>query len=544
MPPKKTKPKPPSIRTEADYPQNFDLESLDENWRPEPKHLPRYYPTLEEQKLWWDAIGYRPTQAQLPLLTDPIRFKLIAGGERSGKSRTSSVFPVPRIGDISLVWFVGPDYNHCRQEMDYFYDDMVALGAVERTSMPVSIFQPCHVKLSTGTLVRTVTANDVRRLASQAPDIVIMCEAAQTSEEAYKRCRGRVAEKRGDLILSGTFEDSLPWYADLYHAWQSPDAEGRSWSLPSWTNTFIYPEGENDPEILSMKGAYDEKYFSERIAGVPVLPRETVFPEFTVASHTGHHPFNPDRPVELAIDPGYSGAYAVLAIQWDNNFVYVVDEIYMKFKSTYDVIAEARQRPWWKNIIKSRAGIIDIAAKQHHEGQSHLEIWAENERYGGGGLSLRCRFIPIEDGISRLRSFLKSPSTGKPRLLYNALTTPYSQKEYRLYKYPKDAEGKPIIERPIDRDNHSIKAITYWLVNRYGYSNTNRRGARKATWGTNRRGTLRRGESYADKYWPRNSPSPGTETVRLEQDWQVAASGGTAQRRRAHQSRTPLRIRV
>jgi len=33
--------------------------------------------------------------------------------------------------------------------------------------------------------------------------------------------------------------------------------------------------------------------------------------------------------VELAIDPGYAGAYAVLALQWEPGLVRVVDELYV-----------------------------------------------------------------------------------------------------------------------------------------------------------------------------------------------------------------------
>ena len=40
--------------------------------------------------------------------------------------------------------------------------------------------------------------------------------------------------------------------------------------------------------------------------------------------------------------------------------------------------------------------------------------------------------------------------------------------EFGLYRYHEASDLGPISELPIDRDNHAIKALTYWLFDRFG----------------------------------------------------------------------------
>jgi hypothetical protein len=78
----------------------------------------------------------------------------------------------------------------------------------------------------TGSRIVTKSARSPERLAGEAPDGILLCEAAQCSYEVYLRLRGRVAEKRGWLWLSGTFEGSQNWYAEKLNQWSRQNPEG------------------------------------------------------------------------------------------------------------------------------------------------------------------------------------------------------------------------------------------------------------------------------------------------------------------------------
>jgi len=136
---------------------------------------------------------------------------------------------VGRVLTGSLLWLVGPDYALCRPEFGHLIDAFTALDAVAAVSFPAD--DQCRLVLCTGAEIVPRSAREPARLAGQAPDGVVGCESAQLSHEAFLRLRGRVAEKRGWLWLSGTFESSLGWYAETYAAWRwSGTAAKRAWS--------------------------------------------------------------------------------------------------------------------------------------------------------------------------------------------------------------------------------------------------------------------------------------------------------------------------
>lgn len=417
-------------------------------------------------KIWWKRTDYRPTVGQWPIHKSPARFKLIAGGERAGKSRTAASYALPRIPDTTLLWIVAKDYNLARPEFQYLFDDLNPLGFIRKSSMPQGPHSPWVMTLVTGTEIRTITAADEVKLAARAPDGIIMAEAAQQSYEIYLRLRRRTAEKRGWLLLEGTFESSEDWYAELWEKWLNGGPTGeQSFSLPSWSNNWKFPGGRNDPELLQQLLVMGEEAFNERFGGVPTPPRNLVHPEFSFERNVGYVQFDREKPVELAIDPGYNGAYAVIALQWYGGVVHVIDEVYERRKDARSVIKICKSRPWWGSINRENGGVIDTAANQHQGMESHVEIWAKY-----AGISLASVYVPIEDGIERVRSFIRDPDTGNPKLLYDAEKTPNAQAEYRKYKYPVDKEGKKQGEKPIDRDNHAVKALAYWLVARFGWA--------------------------------------------------------------------------
>ena len=165
----------------------------------------------------------------------------------------------------------------------------------------------------------------------------------------------------------------------------------------------------------------------------------------------------------LAIDPGYNGAYAVLACRKYDDLIFVLDEVYLRRMQVEEVIAECKTRWWWPQIGYA---VMDIAGKQHQAMASHIDIWRKEEHLG---FSPATNYVPVPDGIQRLRTFLKNPLNGRPRIYFSRLCK-NTVKEFSLYRYRLPKENRPEREEPVDRDNHSLKAISYLLMDRYGPS--------------------------------------------------------------------------
>jgi hypothetical protein len=433
---------------------------------------------LEQRQFIWQHAGYTPTPEQLAIHTDPARIKLVAGGERAGKSLSAAMELLTQvIGVEGLWWIVGPDYEQSRNEFDYVLAAVQKIGAAREVNRPR--IGSCRLITAFNGEIVTKTADDVRKLAGKAPDGVLLVEAAQTEWEVWIKLRGRVAEKRGWLWASGTFEEGAQWYTDIWTRWQADNPEGgKSFSLPTWCNLAVFPGGRADPELLALEATLPADLFQERYGAVPCKPSGLVFKEFSFERHvreiawryyiqpgmiSGHHKdalaADMAWPIEIAVDPGYAGGYAVLAVTWKDDLVYIFDEVYQQGMVAEDIITMAARKWWWKKV---RSGVIDVAGLQHPGQRSQVEIWRH-----AAGVNLRVNRIGIVEGILRLRTFLVNPETGEPRI-YFAPKCRGLLAEFGKYRYPKDSDNRPVTELPIDRDNHALKALSYWLYDRYG----------------------------------------------------------------------------
>ena len=365
------------------------------------------------------------------------------------------------IGSDGLLWIVAVDYAQCRPEAQYLLDALNKCGMVKSSSIP----KVGQIQIETvfGGQIVTRSADDVRKLAGLAPSGILLCEAAQCDYEVWLKLRGRLTEKRAWLWMSGTFEGSLGWYPQLYNRWQADNPEGgKSFSIPTWANLAIFPGGRNDPEIKALEATYPADLFLERCAAIPCAPQGLVFREFSYDTHVNAAAkYDPTLPVELAIDPGFATAYAIEACQVRDRHVYVIDELYEAGKTAEEMIAICKKRPWWKSV---RGGVIDVAGKQHPGAKSQVEIWQHE-----AGIWLRANRVSIVDGILRTRTFLVDPASpaGAPLIHFNPACKGILA-EFGKYKYPKDVESRPETELPLDRDNHGLKAIAYYLYDKFG----------------------------------------------------------------------------
>lgn len=445
--------------------------------------------------------GMLPTPEQWDILTCDRRFVLVAGGEQAGKSVVASLFLIRKYCELfmsetgnrataaqedgglaarfrlqgpALFWLVGATYGETQREFQYLAEWFSVLGLLAETTKRIN---PGHIRLADGTRIETKSGVNYRMLSKEAPDGIIGCEASQLDATTFDRMRGRVTPRKGWLFLAGTFESSVGWYPQLYRTWQQGHADRRSFSLPSWTNPVLYPGGRNDPDLAALRAESTDEFYMERIAGQPVPPRGLVVPEIRPEVHVREVKYVPDLPVRLAIDPGYAGAYAVEALQYIDGREVIIDEIYERGLVTEDIIGIARSRPWWSGVD---GGVIDVAGYQHHAMPAPAEVWLAE-----GGVVLSAARIPINDGTERLRSFLKVPAGGRdPKLLIGGhcrgilselgvAPNPFDG-QTRAYRWKTDREGNIVGPVPEDRYNHGIKAVIYYLVDKYGYTSTPR----------------------------------------------------------------------
>lgn len=418
--------------------------------------------------------------------------KQFAGGWRVGKSTWLAAETLPYLfKDNATVWIVSNDYNLGRYEFTYVLRWMQWLGVpITRLNDPST--GPWRLVTAWGAELKIQTADDVTKIEGGNLDAAVIAEAGLMDPEVVRRLGGRVMTKGGPILMSGSLDASEPWYMKSFEKYlngPTEDINWHSWGMPSWENTLSFPGGRDDPKIKEREALLSDDEFKLKIACQVAKPQELVFSEFDATIHL--IPFEyadldskggrleypqavssdfgmsisrwilPRRDrVHLAIDPGSRGAYAVLAIRKYDDQIFVIDEVYMKLTMVEDVIAECKMRPWWPDVDFA---VMDIAGKQQPAMASHADIWAKDENLH---FYPSMQFTHIEDGIEHLKTFLRNPLNRQPRLWVDpkckGLIT-----EFGLYRYRTEKENRPVSEAPIDANNHSIKALIYYLVNRF-----------------------------------------------------------------------------
>lgn len=425
------------------------------------------------------------------------RFLLILGGERAGKSKKAAKLAAKcmNLEKAGRYWLVGPDYKQARPEFLYLYQWFKGanpcLVEPRSESMPNDDAQSWSFRTIWGATIETRTSANVQTLASFSVDGVIMCEAAQQIHEAFLKLMGRISETGGFLILAGTLERGLPWYGDLYRRWQGPNhLNAKSFSLPAWTNTAIYPGGYDDPRMVELRGEYPEDLFMERFGAQPRRTTGLVLPEFDMTQHVRHLKVDPALPVELLIDPGQH-CYAVLFAQFDGLVCNVLDRVYRRGQIAQNIIPEVMGHPLFKYVDPARSGVIDIAGTQHHANYSQVELWQQI-----GGCALRAQYNLLDKTINTLRFRLLSTNPKHAPLIYfnSHMTNAKTPDGYaldvlaepELWEWPNRTENRNLARNPMDKNNDAMKALGYGLIDRYGGYVEKKiavRGRRRAYWG-------------------------------------------------------------
>lgn len=432
------------------------------------------------RELAWRATGYEPNPVQREFHESKSRFRLVAGGVRAGKSfGVAAELHRYVVKAGGLCWLVGPDYEQARPEFGYLLQWYRDMGIVDEATVSYPSRGSCRFRVmfeGQDFSFVTKSSTDSVSLASYAPDVVVMCEAAQQTNDAYMKCLERATQRAAPVILSGTFEGSMGWYADLYERWSGYNEEGGvAFSWPTWSNTDEFPGGRFDAKIAAIEASMPPDLFQERYGAEPCKPKGLVFPQYDRKKHIKpvEELWDPDLPVELWVDPA-THTYAGLFVQVQGPRVVVLDELYEHNAIAQDVIPKVLEYRWWPYV---REGVIDIAAKQRQGNKSQIQVWEDElKRYGAHGIKWRMNYIKEE--IWRQAIALRLAPPGQEPLLYfashlNAKLDSTGRAygilgELMTYKWPQFVEGRGLQGRPIKQNEDALSALGYGLVAHFG----------------------------------------------------------------------------
>ncbi len=360
-------------------------------------------------------------------------------------------------------------------------------------------------------------------------DWILVDEAALLPYILYDtRLVPRLVDTGGWILSLGTLEWSQgEWFEEYYDIGQIPNQLGiKSWEHPTEDNYHIYTAkgGETSKQLadiyhanafkieeqnpslswplkpgqqvtiwnIDIEWLQDQRarmrpeVFSARFEAQRSTSPYLVFPDWDMSKHANAElaEFDPDLPVYLAVDPG--GTYALAAMQiknipgrgTDNSVskgltLCIIDEVYFqKTVTTQEVFSTAQARPWWKNVARwpwphwdSVQGAIDVTA--HEQARTWYMLAREDEDIKT--LRFLSRKVSVQAGIQTMQHFIETGS-----LLVHPRCT-FWNLEMRRYTYPEptlagmETEDPRKRANPKDAWNHLIKAVTYFIVCKFGY---------------------------------------------------------------------------
>lgn len=239
----------------------------------------------------------------------------------------------------------------------------------------------------------------------------------------------------------------------------------RSWRMPSWTNTHVFPGGRNDPEIIEAAEDLTEDEFRRQYGGEFVEKVGRVMKEWDDAVHLKTIKYNPDWPLYGAVDFGYTNYWVWLWIQVDNfDNVYIIGEHYIKEMDTVRIAQEVLA----PHPLMSRCQRF-YPDPHNPDDIKILERELKVSSVGGTGGELATRNAMIR---SRLKPKPEDapPEEQQAQITVDRSCTNLAWEMREGYRWPQrkreQIDAKNDTETPLDKDNHGPEALSRFI---YGY---------------------------------------------------------------------------
>jgi len=427
---------------------------------------------------YFEETGYFPHQGQNVIHLSNARHRVLCNGRRWGKTLMGAkevepqAFVKNRFGNAQRGWIVGPNYTDCEKEFRVVYDTFKSLGVDKISSKFTNNVENgnMHITTNWGFDLECRSAQHPESLVGEGLDFVLMVEAGRHHRRTWAQyIRPALSDKRGWSIHSGvpegTSQESL-----LYHLWkrgQDPrNVAWQSYRMPSWTNNIIFPGGRNDPEILEAESDLTPDEFDRQYGALFVERVGRVMQEWDDDLHVKKLQYNPNWPLYLAIDYGYTNDWVLLFIQvdqWEN--AYVIREMRWKLKDTEAIAEELMAHPVLAPLMRKAVAVYPDPAAPDDTAIFTRKTGIPARGNTGGEIKTRLAMVR-----KRLKALPEhaDPEDQQPGLLVDESCTMLIWEMREGYRWPEHrSEIRNESENPLDKDNHGPEALGRFVKGYY-----------------------------------------------------------------------------
>jgi hypothetical protein len=367
-------------------------------------------------------------------------------------------------------WIVGPTYDLGEKEFRVVWDDLIVgmqMGRDKRIKRAYNKKQGVmYIEFPWSTRLEVRSAQHPENLVGDALDHVIMSEAAKHDKDTWERfIRPALADRRGGADFPTTPE-GYNWLYDLWMLGQDAETpEYESWRFPSWHNTEVYPEGEQDPEILLLRKTMSPESFEQEIAADFGSFVGKIYPEWDAGVHVRNLQFNPAWRNYIAFDWGYNNPLAAIEFQVSpRDEIFVWREHYKSYTRVEDHCAQlkAREQPTGYHLDLGFGDSADPEAVATVS-QNFIQTYAmpEAKENWREGIDLVRSFMNREDGEDEYGAPLYKPAFYVDFKCVNTI------REFNNYRAPSSVRGRNVQEIGLRQDDHALDALRYGIVHLY-----------------------------------------------------------------------------
>jgi hypothetical protein len=428
-----------------------------------------------DRDAFFERIGYKPLPKQRLFHQSGARFRIPVCGRRFGKSTMAGRDLEPKLFiPNKRYWIVGPTYDLGEKEFRVIWDDLIVgqkLGQDKRVKKAYNKRSgEMYISFPWNTHLEVRSADHPEFLIGEALHGVIMSEAAKHRPDTWERfIRASLSDFRGFADFPTTPE-GFNWLYDLWQLGQNPAfPDYEAWRFPSWENSFLFPGGREDPEILLQERTTTREWFMQEYAADFASFVGKIYSEWDETAHVRQIKFNPAWASYVAFDWGYTNPLAAVFFQvdpWDN--VYIWREHYLSYtrlEQHIDIIKRMDNPPGYH---------LDLAFGDaaDPEAAATVSAWL-----------VPCMADPMaksnwRQGIDLVKTFLRLTETGKtdeygapmyaPRLFvdYSCVNTIKEFNNYRATDNQNVNRREAAATGPTNNkiDDHTLDAIRYGLM--------------------------------------------------------------------------------
>ena len=210
---------------------------------------------------------------QQEVWTDPARFKVIAAGRRTGKSRMAAwrLIVSALEADKGHVWYIAPTQQQAR---DIMWQQLLELGNPVIASSHVNNMQ---LTLINGSVISLKGADRPETMRGVALKFVVLDEYADIKPTVFEQIlRPALADLKGHCIFIGTPKGRNHFY-DIYKMGQSGKPETKDWK--SWHFTSFDNPLLDKEEIEVAKNTMSTFAFRQEFMANFEAPQSDIFKE-------------------------------------------------------------------------------------------------------------------------------------------------------------------------------------------------------------------------------------------------------------------------